>query len=164
MVEKSLRAYQEGMDAVDRGDQYREMGAGFASKSHYKKWYKKAVFAVYDFMLLNSFFAWNMAAEDPSLKRFKIKKHLFCAALLKEMLAFSEDDDFCDEDFNDPDVGSFVRIDPTVDHYPNKCTVRTYCVVCKLEEKWRSEAMPPLKDVYGHTSRISTNMACCGIH
>ena len=50
------------MHAVDRGDQYRELGADFASKSHYKKWYKKAFFAVLDFMLLNSFFAWNMAA------------------------------------------------------------------------------------------------------
>ena len=36
-VEAALRAYQEFMDGVDRGDQYREMGAGFASKSQYKK-------------------------------------------------------------------------------------------------------------------------------
>ena len=41
-VEKALRAYQRFMDAVDRGDQYREMGGGFANKAHFKKWYKKA--------------------------------------------------------------------------------------------------------------------------
>ena len=39
--EKALKQYQEGMDAVDRSDQYRERGAGFACKAHYKKWYKK---------------------------------------------------------------------------------------------------------------------------
>ena len=41
-VEKALHAYQRFMDAVDRGDQYREMGGGFANKAHFKKWYKKA--------------------------------------------------------------------------------------------------------------------------
>ena len=43
-VDKSLEAYQQGMDGVDRSDQYRERGEGFASKAHYKKWYKKAFF------------------------------------------------------------------------------------------------------------------------
>ena len=32
-VEKALRAYQEFMDAVDRGDQIREVGSGFAYKA-----------------------------------------------------------------------------------------------------------------------------------
>ena len=41
-VDKCLEAYQQGMDGVDRSDQYRERGEGFASKAHYKKWYKKA--------------------------------------------------------------------------------------------------------------------------
>ena len=40
-VEKALKAYQDGMDAVDRGDQYREGGGGFASKARYKMWYKR---------------------------------------------------------------------------------------------------------------------------
>jgi hypothetical protein len=46
--EKALKQYQEGMDAVDRSDQYRERGAGFACKAHYKRWYKKAYFAILD--------------------------------------------------------------------------------------------------------------------
>ena len=61
MVERSLKNYQEGMGGVDRGDQYREHGAAFASKAHFKKWYKKSYFAIADFMTLNSFFAWNMS-------------------------------------------------------------------------------------------------------
>ena len=60
------------MGGVDRSDQYRERGSGFASKSHYKKWYKKAYFAVMDFMVLNSYFAWNMSAPDVS-GRFEVK-------------------------------------------------------------------------------------------
>ncbi len=40
-VDKALKAYQENMDGVDCNDQYRERGMGFASKSHYKKWYKR---------------------------------------------------------------------------------------------------------------------------
>ena len=39
-VDKALKAYQENMDGVDRNNQYRERGTVFASKSHYKKWYK----------------------------------------------------------------------------------------------------------------------------
>jgi hypothetical protein len=40
VVYKSLQAYQEGMDGVDPSNQYMERGAGFASKAHYKEWYK----------------------------------------------------------------------------------------------------------------------------
>ena len=54
-VEIELERYQEGKGAVDHGDQYHEMGAGFASKSNYKKWYKRVFFGICDFMLLNSF-------------------------------------------------------------------------------------------------------------
>jgi hypothetical protein len=46
--EKSLKQYQDGMDAVDRTDQYRQRGSGFACKAHYKKWYKNAYFAILD--------------------------------------------------------------------------------------------------------------------
>ena len=45
--------YQKNMGGVDRGDQHRVMGAGFANVSHFKKWYKKAFLGVYDFGLLN---------------------------------------------------------------------------------------------------------------
>ena len=61
----SLKAYQDGMDAADHSAQYRERGSGFACKAHDKKWYKKAYFAILDFMVLNAFFAWNMSVVDP---------------------------------------------------------------------------------------------------
>ncbi len=41
-VDKSLKAYQEGMDGVNRSDQYIECGSEFACKVHHKKWYKKS--------------------------------------------------------------------------------------------------------------------------
>ena len=33
--------YQQYMDGVDRGDQHRVVGAGFANVAHFKKWYKR---------------------------------------------------------------------------------------------------------------------------
>ena len=41
----------------------RAAGGGFARKAHFKKWYKKSLFAVFDCMLLNSFIAWNLSAD-----------------------------------------------------------------------------------------------------
>ena len=43
-TEKCIKAYQENMGGVDRGDQIRDMGAGFCRKAHFKKWYKKTFF------------------------------------------------------------------------------------------------------------------------
>ena len=37
-----ITAYHKGMGGVDRVDQLRMKGTGFANKSHFKKWYKKA--------------------------------------------------------------------------------------------------------------------------
>ena len=62
MTEKCIKAYQENMGGVGRGDQVRDMGAGFCRKAHFKKWYKKTFFSVLDFMLLNSYIAWGMSA------------------------------------------------------------------------------------------------------
>ena len=49
--------YQNNMDGVDRGDQHRMMGAGFANVAHFKKWYKKAFMGIADFSLLQAFTA-----------------------------------------------------------------------------------------------------------
>ena len=50
------------------GDQNQEKEAGFALKSHYKKWYKNVFFGICDFMLLNYYFAWNMLLTDSNVK------------------------------------------------------------------------------------------------
>ena len=55
-VNNNLKADKEGMDGLDRIDQYRETGAGYASKAHYKTWYKTAFFTILEFMVLNSLF------------------------------------------------------------------------------------------------------------
>ena len=49
------------MDGVDRGDQHRIMGVGFANVAHFKKWYKKTHFGIADFNFLNYFSAWNLS-------------------------------------------------------------------------------------------------------
>jgi len=85
--EKSLKEYQEGMDAVDCSDQYRQRSSGFACKAHYKKWYKKAYVAILDFMVLNAFFAWNMSVSEVET-RLKVKRSDFYAVLAEEMIAF----------------------------------------------------------------------------
>ena len=53
--------YQENLSGVDRIDQMRI--DGLASMSHFKKWYKKALFAVIDMMLLNGLHLWNRVCE-----------------------------------------------------------------------------------------------------
>ena len=153
-VEKALKAYQEGMDAVDRGDQYREGGGGFASKAHYKKWYKKAYFAVLDFMLLNAFFAWNMAAEDPSLNRLKVKKFGFYAAVAEEMMSYVDTTNSC----TDPSAETSSQLNSHTQQPATKGT-RNYCVVCRLEEGWRKEKGE--KDEYGKNSRCQDHMVKC---
>ena len=55
-----LRKYQSFMFGVDKGNQLRAAGGGFALKAHFKKWYKKGFFAILDMMLLNAYIAWNI--------------------------------------------------------------------------------------------------------
>jgi len=104
------------------------MGGGFASKAHYKKWYKKAYFAVLDFVMSNAFFAWNMSAEDPNLNCLKVKKFSFYAACAEEMTAYVDNEYMHYKNDVDP-------IDRYDSHSPilPKTKQRNYCVVCKLE-------------------------------
>ncbi len=153
-AEKALKAYQDGMDGVDRSDQYRERGAGFASKSHYKKWYKKSYFAVLDFMLLNAFFAWNMSAEEVD-GRFKLKRSEFYAAYSEELIAFI--------DHIGGEGGASVHIPKEILNghkpIPTKNKERFRCAVCKLEEGWLSKK--EMLHQYGHGSRQQRYMAVC---
>ncbi len=52
------------MDGVDRGDQHRVMGTGFANVSHFKKWYKEVSLGVTDFNFLNAFVARNLLVDE----------------------------------------------------------------------------------------------------
>ena len=45
-AEITLKHYHDGMGGANHVGQHFEMGAGFASKSHYKKWYKQVFFSI----------------------------------------------------------------------------------------------------------------------
>ena len=69
--------YQKYMGGVDRSDQHRVMGAGFANVAHFKKWYKKAFLGICDFSLLQAFTAWNLGVKknksDADRRRLNIR-------------------------------------------------------------------------------------------
>ena len=52
--------YQKYMNRVDRGDQHRVVGTGFANVDHFKKWYKRHFLV---FVTSQAFTAWNMESE-----------------------------------------------------------------------------------------------------
>ena len=87
----ALVEYQQNMGGVDRGDQTRLMGAGFATKAHYKKWYKKAFFAILDFMLLNSFTAWNMAVAEGDSTKYEMLKWEYYAYIAEELCSYKDE-------------------------------------------------------------------------
>lgn len=77
--------YQEHLSGVDRIDQMRI--DGLASVSHFKKWYKKALFAVIDMMLLNGLHLWNRVCEKDPGKR-KLKKHEYLRIIANCLLQY----------------------------------------------------------------------------
>jgi len=56
------------MDRIDRSDKCCERGSGFVAKADYKKWYKKAYFAIHDFRFSSPIFLgtflWMRCKED----------------------------------------------------------------------------------------------------
>ncbi len=77
--------YQENLSGVDRIDQMRI--EGLASVSHFKKWYKKALFAVIDMMLLNGLHLWNKVCEKDPRKK-KLKKHEYLRVIANCLLRY----------------------------------------------------------------------------
>ena len=70
-----LRKYQKSMFGVDKNDQMRAAGGGFAKNAHYKKCYKKGYFALLDITLLNSLLAWNLSTASTRNSRQPLKRH-----------------------------------------------------------------------------------------
>ena len=96
--------YQKGMGGVDRGDQHRVVGAGFANVSHFKKWYKKVILAIADFSLLQALTAWNLSTVTPERelrggipKRKQIMKWEFYSVVAEEMMTYNDSDDSDDD-------------------------------------------------------------------
>ena len=81
------------MGGVDKGDQLRAHGGGFAKKAHYKKWYKKAYFAVLDCMLMNSYIAWNESVKERGVhNRLPLSRDKFYTHVAESLLNFREKD------------------------------------------------------------------------
>ena len=87
------------MGGVDRGDQHRVVGAGFANVAHFKKWYKKAFLAIADFSLLQAFTAWNLSAVNPEREirggtpyRKQMAKWEFYSVFAEEMMLYHGSD------------------------------------------------------------------------
>lgn len=83
----ALRHYQENMGGVDKADQMRSHFGGFASVSHFKKWYKKTLMAVVDCMLLNGFHLWNMTAEKIQGRK-RLKRHEYVQYVADALLNY----------------------------------------------------------------------------
>jgi Transposase IS4 len=88
--------YQKNMIGVDKSDQMRAAGGGFAAKAHYQKWYKRVYFAILDMMTLNSLIAWNLAAKVTatgrtiSYSKQELKRHEFLWYISQSMLNFKD--------------------------------------------------------------------------
>ena len=102
---KAIIHYQKNMGAVDKGDQIRLLGGGFAAKSHFKKWYKKCFMGILDFMMLNAYIAWNLTVEETGhrrrggviwkrqarlLQRRHLRRHEFYSILAQEMMEYED--------------------------------------------------------------------------
>ena len=55
--------YQKNIGGVDHGDQNRLMMEGFENVNHFKKLYNKAYIKLFDFNMMNSYTAWNLATN-----------------------------------------------------------------------------------------------------
>ena len=81
------------MGGIDRVDQHRVVGAGFANVAHFKEWYKKAFFGIADFHLLQAFTAWNLSIDasdrkSSDSKQKKIVKLEFYSVMAGEMMSY----------------------------------------------------------------------------
>jgi Transposase IS4 len=97
-VPAPLKHYHKYMGGVDRGDQRRMHLGGFARKAHFKKWYKKAFFAVLDCMLVNAFTAWTLSAKEIR-DRASLSRHEFYMYVTHSLLQYGREDDKKKEGF-----------------------------------------------------------------
>jgi len=78
---------QQTMFGVDKGDQMRLHGGGFARKAHFHKWHERSIMAIMAFMFLNGLIKWNMSAEENSdLHHSKFSRHDICTWIAEAWL------------------------------------------------------------------------------
>jgi len=129
-----LTHYQQTMGGVDKGDQMRLHGGGFARKAHYKKWYKKAFFAVADCMLLNSLIAWNLSCKERrNTHRRALLRHDFYAWVAESMMQYQEPCSGMERSPEQVRQATAGLCFGTEVHRPRNAPTKSRCAVCKLD-------------------------------
>jgi len=127
--------YNATMFGVDKGDQIRMHGGGFARKAHFKKWYKKAFLAIIDCMLLNSLIAWNLGCEEYRSNRRPLKRHEFYTWVAEAMMTYRDPSIIVrsPEQMRAATAGLCTGVDI---HRPIQAPKRSRCAVCKLDSNY----------------------------
>ena len=156
--------YQQNMDGVDRGDQHRVMGAGFANVAHFKKWYKKAFLGVCDFSFLQAFTAWNLATNSEDRNRRggvvnhrELKKWEFYSVAAEEMMTYAEYEDDASEQQAHVQGTSHIPV-PVPKNYHLKVPT---CMICSMEEGIMRGVMNYKHSKGRHYSRRKQHLAVC---
>ena len=146
--------YQQHMGGVDRGDQHRMVGAGFANVAHFKKWYKKTFFGIADFCLLQAFTAWNLSVDqlqqnrrgNSDVKRKKIIKWEFYSVLAEEMMMYVDSSHGDDDTDTNKNMSMTTTMKghipaPTSQFDKHETTKRPLCMVCSMDEMARAKVL-----------------------
>jgi hypothetical protein len=127
-------------------------------KALYKNWNKNDHFAILDFMVPKSCFAWNMFPEELQ-ERFKVKRSQYYAALAEELVAYVDETE-----------GEIVGVQTNLRSgismgghnlilASNKEKIQ--CTVCKWEEKWMDACKLYRDCCNGNGSRQQGHLAVC---
>ena len=162
--------YQKHMGGVDRGDQHRVVGAGFANVAHFKKWYKKAFLGICDFSLLQAFTVWNIGANEVRTKtnergskikkRRVLKKWEFYAIVAEEMMTYVEED--CMEQMalcNNRSIGDISHSPMPIPR--NHDMKSPTCMICSMEEGILRRVLKSGNTKARHFSRRKKHLAIC---
>lgn len=133
----ALIQYQKNMFGVDKGDQMRTHGAGFSNKVHFKKWYKRVYLAILDCGLLNTLVAWNLSAEDHTLRSRKTLRRHELYAYIAQSLCDYVDPKKAEEEAEAERAKILCLMEG---HRPEKAKAGTRCGVCALEYQWTFRA------------------------
>jgi len=142
-----LTHYQQTMGGVDKGDQMRLHGGGFARKAHFKKWYKKAFLAVADCMLLNSLIAWNLSRkEHRNTHRRTLLHHDFYAWVAEAMIRYEEPASCFGRSPEQVRHATAGLIHGTEVHWPQNAPTKLRCAVCKLHCNYQQKGETGVMD------------------
>ncbi len=153
------------MGGVDNVDKDKKIGT---KKALFKKWYRMGVLGVFDFMTVNGWVAWNLAAHDndAGMRRFPLTNWQFRLILSEQMIAFRDETSvsFSREQELATSVSKLQGHNPG--SRPNGFRVK--CCVCRLEDGFQSifrreSREVELANILETTPNAITNRGCCGV-